>query len=406
MFKNEDLRSPELYLRAFLPLLIFFLTARLAAQYETTTLSQCPFGEELLRNYHFEDALYQFKECLDANPEDIYLISKMAYCQVKSGRLAGARDSYKKILACDPADVSALNQLGSLYIRSMDYARAQESYARLIAIDSLNAYYFKKYAEVSLKRSDLVSAVLFYSRGLELDPNDLEIIMALLPIYLELKLFDEAGALLSQGKCLDSNSVRLCAYAARLAYVKKDYNGVVREVGHCFSLGADSSSSLRKMLGIALFFTSDYGRSLNVFQSMIRSGTESEMVHYYMGMNYRELGELQKAARHFEKAIELAVSGNISNYYTYLGICYEEMGDYLSSIKMYKEAYRISEDKILLYHLARNYDAYYGDKKTALLYYQTYLKSNDTANRDIMDYSGKRISELKEVIHFSIDTLE
>jgi len=406
MFKHIEQRTNGSSLYAFHLILILFVAGNLGAQSDTAPGVSCPDGEELLRTYHFEEAIPRLEECIGEHPDNLSLIAELAYCQEKSGRLAGARASYMKILDCDPAHVSALNRLGMLYYRNMDYARAQEAYARLIRNDSLNAYYYKKYAEISLKRKDFVRAAAYYSRGLELNPDDLEIIMALLPIYMELKLFDEAGALLNNGICLDSAAARLYVFAARLDYAKKDYRGVISDIAHAFSLGADSSVSLNKMLGIALYFNREYSRSLKTFQSVIKSGNESEIAHYYLGMNYRALGELEKAAFHFNKAIERGISENISNYYTYLGITYEEQGNYLSSIKAFKAAWHVSKDKILLYHLARNYDAYYRDKKTALLYYQSYLNSNDTANLEIMDYSDKRISELKEVIHFSIDTLE
>ena len=45
-------------------------------------------------------------------------------------------------------------------------------------------------------------------------------------------------------------------------------------------------------------------------------------------------------------------------------------------------------------------------KNTALLYYEKLLAQNDTGNVQLKDYSEHRINELKEVIHFNIDTLK
>ena len=84
----------------------------------------------------------------------------------------------------------------------------------------------------------------------------------------------------------------------------------------------------------------------------------------------------------------------------------EENENYKESIQAYQAAYRSSKNKILLYHLARNYEAYYSDKATALLYYEKYLAINDTNNIEFMEYSKYKISELKETIHFKLDTLE
>lgn len=78
---------------------------------------------------------------------------------------------------------------------------------------------------------------------------------------------------------------------------------------------------------------------------------------------------------------------------------------YAEAIKAYQTAYKSSKENILLYHLARNYDLYYKDKKTAVEYYEKYLLTQDSDNVSFMNYSEHRISELKEYIHFDIDTL-
>ena len=75
------------------------------------------------------------------------------------------------------------------------------------------------------------------------------------------------------------------------------------------------------------------------------------------------------------------------------------------SIQYYKAAYTQKKDKILLYHLARNYDQYYKDKTTALKYYNLYLSENDTINSSFLDYTKARINEIKVEKHFSLDTI-
>jgi tetratricopeptide (TPR) repeat protein len=83
-----------------------------------------------------------------------------------------------------------------------------------------------------------------------------------------------------------------------------------------------------------------------------------------------------------------------------LALCFEEQGLLEKSIKSYQIAYKSSKQNILLYHLARNYDLYYKDKSTALSYYERYLAMNDSDHIPLLGYSKKRISELKEIIHF------
>ena len=85
----------------------------------------------------------------------------------------------------------------------------------------------------------------------------------------------------------------------------------------------------------------------------------TEFVHYYLGLAFRSAGALDKSAYHFEEAVRNGISENIAIYYTNLGISYEEQQNYGESIKAYQLAYKSSRDAKIMYHLARNYDAYY-----------------------------------------------
>ena len=142
-----------------------------------------------------------------------------------------------------------------------------------------------------------------------------------------------------------------------------------------------------------------------MLSNVIEVEKDSEVLHYYLGLSYQEMGENQEAVKYLQKAIELGITENIENYYTRLAVVYEELGNFEKSIQLYKAAYAETKDKILLYHLARNYDTFYKDKNTALKYYELYLEELDSSNIEYMDYSKNRINELKVEKHFNLDTL-
>jgi tetratricopeptide (TPR) repeat protein len=95
------------------------------------------------------------------------------------------------------------------------------------------------------------------------------------------------------------------------------------------------------------------------------------------------------------KAIDEGITENIGTYYTQLARAYEDKKDYKNAIHYYHAAYEKSKSKILLYHLARNYDVYYKDKSTAMAYYRQYLASNDTI-RIAKEYSRHRLNTLSD----------
>ncbi len=70
------------------------------------------------------------------------------------------------------------------------------------------------------------------------------------------------------------------------------------------------------------------------------------------------------------------------------------------AIVAYKDAYKYSDDPILLYYLATITDLYYKDKTIAINYYKKYLKSNHQ-HVEYKTYALHRSRYLKEQIHQS-----
>lgn len=162
---------------------------------------------------------------------------------------------------------------------------------------------------------------------------------------------------------------------------------------------------VQKLEGIAQFHLNEFKKCIQRLSNVIKVDEDSEVLHYYVGLSYQEIGNNEEAANYLGKAIELGISENIGNYYTRLAIVKEELGNYQKSIQLYKAAYSETKDKILLYHLARNYDTFYKDKNTALKYYELYLEENDSSNMEYLEYSKDRVNELKVAKHFSLDSL-
>lgn len=167
----------------------------------------------------------------------------------------------------------------------------------------------------------------------------------------------------------------------------------------------DSNLLLQKIVGIAYFHQKEYDKTIHFLENVIEIEKESDILHYYLGLSYRETKQYERAQQALEKSIDYAISDNLENYYTQLAVSYEEAGNHLKAIHFYQAAYKSTRDRILLYHLARNYDIYYQDKRTALDYYERYLDTEDTANQLYQNYSKHRIEELKVSKHFDLDTV-
>lgn len=89
----------------------------------------------------------------------------------------------------------------------------------------------------------------------------------------------------------------------------------------------DSGLVIQKVAGIANYHQEEYQKSIKLLTKVGEVESESDYLHYYLGLAFRDSGDKEKAAEDLEKAIELGVTKNLGNYYTQLAVNYEEAGE-------------------------------------------------------------------------------
>lgn len=385
-------------------LVTIFITTYVDAQGKiqvNDSISGCEKINVLMANYQFQEAITLLNRCYHNDSTNIDYLKKIGSCYFRSGRLVDAKNIFKKILDVDSINRTALQQLAQVYSKEANYQQALEKYKELIEIDSTNSYYHKQIAILSSRKGDVIQAIAHYQKAQYLDPRDLETIAGLCEIFLDLEQYALADAYVKKGQNLDPKNIKLIQYQVKSAYQQQKFEEAIVGIKAIEDLTQELSAYMSKLLGLSYYFTKDYKRAIEPLKKVIETEPESDVFHYYLGLVYSSIGEYEKSVPYFEKAIENGVSKNLAKYYNYLGESRREIGNFEGSIRAYREAYRISENDILLYQLARNYDIYYKDKKIALKYYQKYLVTKDTINTEARDYSKHRISELKEHLHMN-----
>jgi tetratricopeptide (TPR) repeat protein len=323
---------------------------------------------------------------------------QLAEAQLKSGRLYLALDSYEKLYTAD-SNQNYLLQQASIQEKLNEETAALRSYIKLNEIAPENAYYWKLTAKSAMKNSEYPLSLAAWNAVLERSPQDLEAINKMALLYNKLDQAEQADSLLKVGLSIAPNANFLKQSLLKVLYRERAYEDAVKISEELFAAG-DSGLVIQKIAGIANYHQEDFQKCITLLSNVAEVESESDYLHYYLGLAYRDSGDKETAVEYLEKAIELGVTKNLGNYYTQLAVSYEEAGETAKAIQAYKVAYSESKDKVLLYHLARNYDSFYKDKKVALSYYEKYLQEKDTANEYLMNYSKHRIQELKNAAHF------
>jgi tetratricopeptide (TPR) repeat protein len=348
--------------------------------------------EDLVNSYQFEKALTILSNPSDTSDARIPL--QRGYCYYRLGNFKNAIQCYQQALQRDSTNRIALIQLGQLYSRNNRFSEAKMCYERLIVIDSTSSYYFKQYGSLATTVNDIPLAIDLYSRTLSLNPNDLETYSLLGNILLDTEEYTRLDSLLTRGLQLDSLQSPLLLLKAKSQMGQQHYRGAIATVGKLISRN-DTLPAYARLLGISYFQLDQYKKVIQCMNYLLNADQKNDWIYYYLGVSYRELNDLPRSIDYMNKAIDEGITENIGTYYSQLARAYEDKKDFKNAIHYYHAAYEKSKSKILLYHLARNYDVYYKDKSTAIAYYRQYLASDDTI-RIAKEYSRHRLNTLSD----------
>lgn len=386
--------------------------------------------------YEFQKVVNTLQLETDISAPDYFILAKSYN---KLGQSKKALTAINKAIEQEKSNISYLNFLGEQQLKQDKKIAAYGTYLKLCKLQPSNAYYYKRIGQ-ALNNSSFHQAkeqqILFangdslpkteegvkvaqekfralnlpshvwdaYQKAIELNPNDIESKLILVELYLKMNNLGGADPLVRKCLELHPEEEKFVSQAINIAYRLRDYQDVVEKCKLYYSI-ADSSLTVQKMEGIASFQLNEFQKTIDLLSAVIEVDQDSEVLHYFLGLANQELGNMEEAALYLQKAIELGITENIGKYYTRLAIVQEELGNLKKSIQLYKAAYQETNDKILLYHLARNYDTFYKDKTTAIKYYKLYLEELDSSNIEYLEYAKSRIHELKVEKHFDLDTL-
>lgn len=346
-------------------------------------------ADSLMANYKFEEALNVLAR---GDSSNLGILLRVGQCNARMGASTAAIRPYERVLQMDSSNIVALNQLGILYTRDGDLEDALSCYIHLIKLDSTNSYYYKQAGSTAMRLNAITTAKFWFEKALRFNPADVEVSLALGNALFEIEAYESVDSIVEQALALDPHFKPLILLSAKSAFEQQHYESAIVTINKLLEK-SDTTAQLARLLGISYFHLREYNKVVTCMQFLLKNRYDFEWIYYYMGISFRELGDMPASINWLKVAVQKSISENTTTYYSQLAHSYEQMGEYQEAIRAYRAAYNYSKDGILLYHLARNYDVYYKDKSMALEYYQKYLESDDTI-RLAREYARKRMQDM------------
>lgn len=333
-------------------------------------------AREFHRNSDYVNAIEVLLNCSpDAKSNEYAELLSSAYYH--TGDLKSAYREVQKI----PDSISGTNLI-SLKARITfargDFESAYRYYVYLSTSDSLNSHYMRQLGACADKLDSIVLAISYYRKALDLNPDDMQSGMKLVEKLVRTENLAAADSLSLMLLAVDSLP-DLLRLRGDILYRQKNYDAAWLCYEPLLRKGTSDADLLRKA-GVCKFATGDTEMAITLLSTSHVIYPNDEITCYYLGMAYQSKPDFKSSELYFKSAITNGISQNISNYYQRMGDMYETSGNYVKALEAYQSAlkYREENDKLrpeLNYQVGRMYEVYFDDYRSAILYYENFLRT-------------------------------
>lgn len=294
-------------------------------------------------------------------------------------------------------------QYGRALIGQSKNREAYQLFHEIIQADSLNVHYNKQLAMLAGRMGKYREACARYERVLEFYPRDLGVYSRLAEMYLLSEQLPKADLTLKRGLAFFSNNTTLLLKRATSLFTGGKYREALPFYEKWLSITRDSVLTVLKQTGICLYFDGQEEQALNLLQKIFFSAPNDPYVCFYIGMNYKKLGDFKKSKDFLEMAIESAMPSFLGEMYHNLAQVHGLLREFEESVAMLQKAYeRNPSNHEILFEMATTYEEYNSNKTLALNYYRLYLLEAKEEARNA-PYALARITRLKEELFFETE---
>lgn len=347
---------------------------------------------EFYQSQRYAEAAAYLSSVYPAETSDVKVLGQIAYCNMMAGKLVDAEKNYQKINELQPKQIPVLFSLANINSRRGNNKNAKVYLQEIIALDSTNFNAFKRLADYT---DSLLLKVQYLQKANKLNATEAEVAYDLAASYRKLKLLKPAYDVLKIAIAADSGHLVLQQALLPVANQLNKYSEVVTVGEKLLQNGADAN--VLADVAKAYFFLKNYKRAITLYQMLEKTEMQTESTLYYTSLCFRELKNYDQAASYAKQTINEGISPNTAAYYNLLGSIYEEKQQFTAASNAYKKGLSYQINKNSYYRLGLLYDLKLKQSKSALTYYNLYLKNKDLDKDDEpqVEYIKGRLSELK-----------
>ena len=299
-------------------------------------------GDICIKEHAPEIALDAYKKVLEANPYDRDALVKQATLIQTHfpDNYDEAIDCYTKLLEIEPENDKVYYELGHLYLQKNESLPAVNAFSMALEKDDENPFYHNSMAFALVQLEQYDDAIEHYQKAININPDPYWtsiVCQALGSVYLEIKNNPEAAIVLYQTAAVLNPECDESQLAIGDTYFSmEEYDNAIRAYCDAIKINPENAKAYCKC-GMALWEKDYTEEAIVAYHKAIDLNPDYAIAHNNLGVIYLDdIGNTHEAIALFEKAISENKSYTLA--YFNLGRAYAITGENTKAAKNFQRA--------------------------------------------------------------------
>lgn len=299
-------------------------------------------GDICIKEHAPEIALEAYKKVLQSNPYDRTALIKLATLIQTHfpDNQDDAIDCYTKILEIEPDNDKVYYELGHLYLQKNDSLPAVNAFSMALEKDEENPFYHNSMAFALVQLEQYDDAIEHYQKAININPDPYWtsiVCQALGSVYLEIKHNYEAAIVLYQtASVLNPDSEESQIAIGDTYFSIDEFDNAIKAYCDAIKINPENAKAYCKC-GMALWEKDYTEEAIVAYHKAIALNPEYAIAYNNLGVIYLDdIGNVNEAADLFSKAIKC--NENYTLAFFNLGRCYALLGENTKAAKFFQKS--------------------------------------------------------------------
>lgn len=387
-------------LLVFALLALSIIPARLNAQ----TIQEPPALRSQIRILHDSDQHLDIVKLLEAPVTADTVSSELVWFYARALHHLGRFEQSQQYLLIIENDsltgTRALNLLANQANQQKQYLRAIGYLNMLIERQPANPNYWLRKARIFKTMEEYPAAEGSLAAANKLDSLNQMVYIEWVDVLLRMDENRRALGRANYALNIAPDNLELRRLKTIALYRLKQMKQVCEEAQVLTLLG-DTTDVIIKYKAFALYETDSLDKAAQWLYWLLEKGAEGEDIYYYLGKVYDKRGLKKEAQHYFMQASQLCISPNFRPMALQTGINMYEIGMHQESVKWLQTLRTFSDNPLIFFYLALNYDKLYQDKIPTLNHLRLFVENSSRKDEEeLRYYAGQKIKQLTEDLHF------